>query len=380
MWYERLSNLRDEYDVELIGLIQEQHPDRCRLFMQWQDMDFPILVDSLNRIGVAAVPLLWAIDEFGIVQAVRPDFEWFRDEFLPTEYPEPGQERDEDLIVEDDGVDAYLKGRWDDAVEFWTTATAKKPDDARAWFRRGCAHRSRLDLGAAGPEDFQQSVRAWTRSLNLDRRNYIFRRRVEQYGPAMAKPYPFYDWVERARAEVGERGDTPSALASEPAGAELAARASFQAAADDQEEEPDPGDDLDLDEGLVAVQAAIAPCPALPGQSVRVAVQLTPSKGLDAHWTNDAGPTTLVVRAPEGWKTSAAVQRSAVPTDGATSAETRLLDFELWVPESAAGQSFDLELYAVYFVCEGQEDRCLFLRQNIELELEVGEKARRRGR
>ena len=60
MWYDRLVELQDEFEVELVGLIQEQHPDRCRLFMQWKNMEFPILVDSLNRIGVSAVPLLWS--------------------------------------------------------------------------------------------------------------------------------------------------------------------------------------------------------------------------------------------------------------------------------------------------------------------------------
>ena len=29
-------------EVQLVGLIQEQHPERCALFMQWKQMDFPI--------------------------------------------------------------------------------------------------------------------------------------------------------------------------------------------------------------------------------------------------------------------------------------------------------------------------------------------------
>ena len=55
-------------------------------------MDFPILVDSLNRIGVHAVPLMWAIDEHGVVQKTRPRESWINGEFLTTSYPEPSAE------------------------------------------------------------------------------------------------------------------------------------------------------------------------------------------------------------------------------------------------------------------------------------------------
>jgi len=55
-----------------VGIIQEQHPDRCRLFMQWKRMNWPILVDALNQYGVSAVPITYAIDQAGIVRAVNP--------------------------------------------------------------------------------------------------------------------------------------------------------------------------------------------------------------------------------------------------------------------------------------------------------------------
>lgn len=52
----------------MVGIIQEQHPDRCRLFMQWKQMDWPILVDSLNLLEVTAVPITLTIDEHGIIR------------------------------------------------------------------------------------------------------------------------------------------------------------------------------------------------------------------------------------------------------------------------------------------------------------------------
>ena len=55
VWYRELDELRRSGDVKIVGLIQEQHADRCALFLQWKQMDFPVLVDSLNRTGVSAV-------------------------------------------------------------------------------------------------------------------------------------------------------------------------------------------------------------------------------------------------------------------------------------------------------------------------------------
>ncbi len=41
----------------MVGIVQEQHPARTRLFMQWQGMDWPVMVDSLNLLGVKVVPI-----------------------------------------------------------------------------------------------------------------------------------------------------------------------------------------------------------------------------------------------------------------------------------------------------------------------------------
>src|SRR5277367_3947434 len=72
------------------------------------------------------------------------------------------------------------------------------------------------------PGDFQAAVNAWGHALELDPNQYIWRRRTEQYGPRLAKPYAFYDWVVQAKAEVSRRGETPVPLTVEPHGSELA--------------------------------------------------------------------------------------------------------------------------------------------------------------
>src|SRR5690606_38397637 len=78
--------------LQVVGIIQEQHPDRCRLFMQWKRMGWPILVDALNLLKVEAVPRTIAIDEHGIVREIRlrlDETEAFRNGFMKTEFEAP---------------------------------------------------------------------------------------------------------------------------------------------------------------------------------------------------------------------------------------------------------------------------------------------------
>ena len=66
-WHEATKQLQESGAVQMVGIIQEQHPDRCRLFMQWKEMDWPIMVDALNLLEVKAVPLTFLIDEHGMI-------------------------------------------------------------------------------------------------------------------------------------------------------------------------------------------------------------------------------------------------------------------------------------------------------------------------
>ncbi|MCH8851876.1 MAG: hypothetical protein IID41_04415, partial [Planctomycetes bacterium] len=52
-------------DLVVLGVVQEQHPDRAKLYKQWRQIDWPILVDSLNLLDLAVVPVPVAIDESG---------------------------------------------------------------------------------------------------------------------------------------------------------------------------------------------------------------------------------------------------------------------------------------------------------------------------
>jgi hypothetical protein len=39
----------------------------------------------------------------------------------------------------------------------------------------------------------QKAVQYWTMALDMDSNQYIWRRRIQQYGPRLEKPYSFYD-------------------------------------------------------------------------------------------------------------------------------------------------------------------------------------------
>ena len=71
-WHEATKELQDAGKLQMVGIIQEQHPDRARLFMQWKKMGWPILVDSYNLLDVPVVPITLAIDEYGVIRQINP--------------------------------------------------------------------------------------------------------------------------------------------------------------------------------------------------------------------------------------------------------------------------------------------------------------------
>jgi len=88
-WHESTQALQASGRLQMVGIIQEQHPDRARLFMQWKQLDWPILVDSLNLLGVAVVPITVAIDEHGVVRAINPRKETIEQDFLAKTFDPP---------------------------------------------------------------------------------------------------------------------------------------------------------------------------------------------------------------------------------------------------------------------------------------------------
>lgn len=379
----------------MIGIIQEQHPDRARLFMQWKNMDWPLLVDSLNLYGTKVVPMTLLIDEWGIVRHTRPrpaDVETF----LATRYPrpdnlaDPPQWRDSDEELGQDAAlaDARFLG-WQlatlrganaepatlsDALERYTAVLKDHPDDASVRFRLGVALRARFDSGEGEPGDFRHAVEQWSAALALDPNQYIWRRRIQQYGPRLDKPYPFYDWVEEARAAIRERGETPVELSVEPGGAEFAAPARAVETAAPDMEEPDPQGRIERDRqerdggaSLIELETVVVPNTSRPG-SYRVHLFWRPNHARKAHWNNEAEPMKVWIDPPPGWRIDRRVQ--VIPNAAAaTSRELRHVEFELVGGDESPPGPAKLRGYALYNVCEDETGVCMYRRSDLEVEL-----------
>jgi hypothetical protein len=360
-------------------IVVEQHPDRARLFMQWQEMDWPVMVDPFNLLGLSAVPMTICVDENGVIRLLNPDpgdLERFRTAFLESEPAEsPSQAHDPTEAVQPGAlrhaVDLALWGgesRLDEAVMIAREAVASDGSDL-ARFALGVVYRMRFDSARRRPGDFDQAVRHWQMALDLDPNNYIWRRRLQQYGPRPSKPYAFYDWVPVARGDLAARGQIPLPLVAEPTRSELAEplEVAPPAASD---EEPDPDDRIERDDGLVDVETTVVPPLVSPGDSVRVHLELTPDLKRDAHWNNEADPLELWFNAPPGW----AIEWSSyvVPNArGEVSSETKRVDFELRTPVDQKPAEVSVDGYALFYICEGRHGVCSYRRHDVAFSVDV---------
>jgi hypothetical protein len=312
----------------MVGIVQEQHPHRAALFMQWKRMDWPVLVDALNRLEVAVVPITLLIDEHGVIREVarRPSAEQ---------------------------MEAFLAD--------WAPPAPPPREPARP----DLEPRRRYDSPRRRDGDFQAAADAWATALALDPNQYIWRRRIQQYGPRLDKPYPFYDWVAEARAAIEARGETPVALAVEPSGAELARPQRHFDASADAGPGPDPDGRIERDaRGYIRVETTVVPHTSSDG-TARVHLALRPDAALDAHWNNEAEPLVLWLEPPRGWAVSGRRRELANPT-AAVSTETRRLEFEV-TPGGMAMRPARVRAYLLYNVCEGAAGRCLDRRQDVEI-------------
>lgn len=414
-WHEATAELRDDGQLETIGVIQEQHPARARLFMQWKEMGWPVLVDSYGLLEVPYVPITVAVDEHGVVRRVQPNLtdegrlpEDFVEGFVERDFPAPDDlprswgapdpERLREVAEREGSVAAWR--RYGDAAALWGGADglaealaaygrAVEIDGEDRWarFRRGVAYRKRHDSPDREDGDFQRAVNAWDRALELAPNQYIYRRRIQQYGPRLDKPYPFYDWVETAREEIRARGEEPVALSVEPRGSEIAEPADGAPAAGRDgarpasargdepgaaPSEPDPGGQILRDDGeFVRMRTTVVPPAVEPGGMARVHLDLRPVSSRESHWNNEAGPLLVWVEPPDGWTARKRSLTYAPPRDTAVSGETRHLEVEVRAPSGAEAGPRDVTGYALYYVCEDVNGICMFRRQDFTAAVRV---------
>ena len=402
VWHEAAKKWVADGRLVMLGVIQEQHADRCRLFAQWQRFGWPILHDPINLLELQAVPIVVAIDEHGIVRAVRPDVETFEADFLNRTFADDASQPDPPALTplgEDPGdptrIDAVREqasnqstaNAWrslgdalaiwagadghDEALAAYERALALGPDDGNTLFRLGVIYRMRFDSPGRRAGDFQLAVDYWGRALATDPNQYIWRRRIQQYGPRLDKPYPFYDWVREAAAEVRARGEQPIALAVEPTGAEIAHPSKEFGASAGAAVSPDPQGRIHRDQGgLIRVEVAVVPAEVRGGETARVHVTFFPNPDVKAHWNNESEPLRLWIDPPEGWRVSDRLL-AAPQGDRPETNEIRRLDFEVEAPSGGHGVA-RAAAYALYYVCEDVGGTCLFLRQDIEIAVPIG--------
>ena len=363
-WHQATKEWVKAGKLVILGVTQEQHPERCRLFAQWHQMDWPIVHDPINIMGNSAVPIAVAIDEHGVVQSTRPNPRTFEKEFLDKEFPQP-KGKPKTIGVESNWKDLQAKakasgeaGDWQkagDSIVLWAgqgeataaiscyEAALEIKQDPKSLFRLGVAYQMRYESSARRPGDFASAVEHWQKALDANPNQYIWRRRIQQYGPRLDKPYPFYDWVTKARKEIVGRGETPVKLPVEPVGAELATRSrSIEGAA--KVKNPDPEAKILRDAlAVVSVDPVVVPHTYKAQTSSMVHVVFEPRVGVT--WSNEAGPLQVWL---EGKKVKLSRNLFSVTNKKELeSQEPRKIEVEVLRSGPAK-----LKGFALYYVCE----------------------------
>jgi len=354
-WHKQTKKIVDEGKLSIAGIVQEQHPDRAVLYMQWQQMNWPVLSDPFNDLGILVVPITLLIDEHGIIRYRNPKQNEL-EKFLVTEYSDDAKKQDVELLPKN--------------ISKLKKLVSNKKTMGEVHFRLGVAYRMRFDSEKAEASDFENAVIHWRKALELNPNQYIWRRRIQQYGPRLDKPYSFYDWIAQARKDISKRGEIPSSLVAEPSGAEYAiperSRKKFKIRKDSKLKHPDPENKVLQDtEGLISNRVVIVSSTNKKQSVVRVHLTLEPVEG--TTWTNDAGNVSFHINPELG----VAIKDIKIPElpKLASSKETRVIEFELHNtgnkkrPKKIKGSVF-------YYVCTKIDNTCQYLRQDIDIVIE----------
>ncbi len=413
MWQETVKPYVDTGALTVIGVVQEQHPDRARLYAQWRRLDWPIFVDSLNLLDLSVVPIPVAIDASGLVRHERIRPQEIVKKFIEVDYPATkapeGYNRTagfapDHLLKQAEGLQTakawrelgdarFLASRGlkpartsaadnnSSPLEAYQKAVEIDPNDGRAQFRLGVALRSRYDSRRRRSGDAQAAVKHWGLALAIDPNQYIWRRRIQQYGPRLDKPYNFYFWVGQARTEIEARGETPLALSVEPSGSELAppekgarppsgglgsARASALAARCGSQ-----ADRIQRDiKHFVSIEPVVTPARVRPGHLVRARLTFRVNEKTRPYWNNEADDLVLCLDPPKDVTVGEGSLTYPNPIEPETQ-EDRAVEFEIAVGEAAQTGPLEIQAHALYYVCENKGGKCRYLRQDFTVTVNV---------
>lgn len=398
MWNEKTKQLVADGKLVVIGVVQEQHAERARLYKQWKQYDFPIAQDAFTGLGLAVVPVPILIDEYGYVisSRLRPSG---LEKLLAQKSDVPASPAPvldpEHVAVKWLKANAVGKPTIDMSLAIGDallkTGTPESVRESIQWyrscgtaiigqdkmdlmglvqFRMGVAFRMLFDSTVGNekdPHDFSSAAMAWSKALEHDPNQYIWRRRIQQYGPRQMKPYPFYDWVDQAVEEISARGESPVELTVPLSGAEIAQPNRKFETVTAVEKNPDSDGRIDRDDdGLVSYHATVVPQKVVPGKTVRVHLRFVPDNG---HWNNEA-PEMMVWINDSANGTSSNSRLVHANAKKPSSDEPRSLEFEFKISSEVTGE-FELNGYALYYVCTSDGGQCFFLRQDISIPIRI---------
>jgi tetratricopeptide (TPR) repeat protein len=371
-WHQKAQVAVGNDQLQELAIATEQYGDRMALFMQWKEMTFPTLLDPLNVMAVKAVPILLLVDEHGIIQFRNPSDEEF-EEFLTKNYPAP--QTAQETAPLNPRLKAALAALQSgkpyqiaEAIQDYQKHTAENPDDAAVFFRLGVLLRHRYDSESRQDGDFQNAVLAWSKALAQNPSQYIWRRRIQQYGPQLDKPYPFYNWVTTAREEIKARGAVPLPLTTEPSGSEMASPTKEAATRKNDQLYPAAGGDIPSGEEAVTLETTLIPHTSREGRdgSYRLHLRVTPQQA--HHWTSDAQEASLWLLLDGQGPQLLTRDITKLPADQEISTSARILESGISAEEAEKGQ-----LALFYYICSDTPPVCSFLQSTIELSLPASE-------
>ena len=345
------------------------------MYAQWKKFEWPIVYDQMNVLGIKVVPVPIFIDEHGVVQNTRPRPNDL-DGFVAKKFPKPDGAGKREVVTTTPLTLDPKNNTIDEAIARYTKQSAAAPENAIAKFRLGVALRAKFDSESGKPEHFEKAAQQWSAALRQNPSQYIWRRRIEQYGPRLAKPYPFYDWVEQANKEIKARGQEPVVLKVALAGAEIAKPSRTFTANNDAAENPDPKGEIDLDSKFVTFKTAAVPSYVQAGGATRVHLVMSPTE--TSKWNNESSPVKVWIDKVTGGTVSKKTLSIANPTDKAKATESReMRTAEVEFKADADASECKISGFVLYSICESETGKCMLLRQNFAVTIPVVAKARR---
>ncbi len=368
VWYKAAKPLIDAGELAMLGVVQEQHAERARLYKQWKQYDFPIVQDASTQLNLWAVPIPLLIDEYGIVRNSKPKPSQLA-KFVDSEFEAAQSKPDTQSTNQSDSEEWIYKGNIvlhakkldpNKAVDTFKKAVEADAKNAKALFSLGVAYRMRFDGESRQEGDFQNAYECWKKALQINPNQYIWRRRIEQYGPRLTKPYPFYDWVETAIKDIKSRGDTPVSLTVPLTGTEVAS-AIRQNIQETTIENPDPEANIFADESnFLKLSATVVPNLFSKKSMLRVHLDLDIQK---AKWNKEGGPIKIWIDESSDGTPEKRLLEIAADLDDKTEIATKTIDFEFQPRNSKAGK---LSGYVLFHCCDN-DGVCYYYRKEFQI-------------